>query len=110
MMTEQKSKTMTSSLKKNGARPAASGHPDHSEQKKRLNRIKGQVAGVERMIDERRYCVDIITQVKAARSALKALENAIFEGHLRACVRSTFETKNAFDSEKKIREIIDILT
>jgi CsoR family transcriptional regulator, copper-sensing transcriptional repressor len=86
------------------------GYPDHSDQLKRLNRIKGQVQGIERMIVEQRYCIDIVTQVKAALSALKALEVAIFERHLRACVTSAFESKHAIDSEKKIQEIIDILT
>ena len=84
-------------------------HPDHDSLKPRLSRIRGQIDGIERMIDERRYCVDIINQMKAVQSALKSLEMQVLEGHLRACVRSTFESKNAFDAEKKIKEIVDLL-
>lgn len=89
---------------------AAHTHPDHSVEKKRLNRIRGQLDGIDRMIDERRYCVDIITQIKAAKSALQSLEKAVLETHLRGCVRTAFTTKNAFDIEEKINEIMDIIS
>lgn len=84
-------------------------HPDHAEQKKRVRRIRGQIEGIDKMIDERRYCIDILHQVKAARSALQSLEAEILKVHLRHCVRSVFKAKDAMDVEKKIQEIADIL-
>ena len=84
-------------------------HPDHGAQKARLSRIKGQVEGIERMIEERRYCVDIINQIKSAQSALKGLQEVILENHLRECVKTAFSTKNAFDVEKKIQEIVELV-
>jgi DNA-binding FrmR family transcriptional regulator len=52
----------------------------------RVNRIAGQVAGVQRMIDEGRYCVDILNQIAAIRSALDALGIEVLTGHLESCV------------------------
>jgi DNA-binding FrmR family transcriptional regulator len=54
--------------------------------KARVNRIAGQVAGIQRMADERRYCVEILNQIAAARSALDALGIEILTGHLESCV------------------------
>ena len=85
-------------------------HPDHRAQTKRINRARGQLDGVQRMIDERRYCVDIVTQIRAVRSALGALEAEIIETHLRGCVRAAFARKDAFDVEEKIKEIMKIIS
>lgn len=84
-------------------------NPDHTEQKKRVNRIRGQIEGIDKMIDERRYCIDILHQVKAARSALQSLEAEILKVHLRHCVRSAFKAKGPVEVEKKIQEIADLL-
>jgi DNA-binding FrmR family transcriptional regulator len=59
---------------------------------KRLNRIEGQVRGIGRMIDEDRYCIDILTQVSAVQSALDALALQLLEHHLRGCVRHAIES------------------
>ena len=59
---------------------------DPTKIKARVNRIAGQVAGVQRMIDEDRYCVDILNQIAAIRSALDALGVEILAGHLESCV------------------------
>ena len=80
--------------------------PDHSSELKRLNRIKGQVEGVERMIVERRYCPEIVQQIKAARAALKSLEASIIEGHMRHCVKQAIASRDAFIVQQKIEEII----
>ncbi len=77
--------------------------------KKRVNRIRGQIDGIERMIEDRRYCVDIVHQVKAVQSALDGLKNQILETHLRSCVTTAFKSKSAVETEKKIQEIIDLL-
>lgn len=53
---------------------------------KRLNRIEGQIRGIARMIEDDRYCVDILTQVSAVQSALDALARKLLEHHLHGCV------------------------
>ena len=85
-------------------------HPDHSTEIKRLKRIQGQLEGIERMILERRYCIDILNQTKAVTSALHSLESALLEKHLRHCVRESFSLKNSNEEEMelKIREIMEI--
>jgi CsoR family transcriptional regulator, copper-sensing transcriptional repressor len=81
-------------------------HPDHSDQLKRLARIRGQVDGVARMIEEGRYCVDILTQTAAVRAALKSLETAILEKHMEHCVRDAMN--GGGDSDQKIAELMAI--
>lgn len=85
------------------------GHPDHSAHIKRLNRVKGQIEGIEKMILDRRYCPDIIAQLKAASGALRAVEAEVFKSHLRGCVKSAFSGDDAFKSEEKIQEIIKMI-
>lgn len=82
---------------------------EHVDEIPRLKRIKGQVDGIERMINEKRYCVEILQQIKAAKSAMQAVENSVLRTHLEGCVRAAFETKNVLDASKKIREISDLL-
>jgi|JI10StandDraft_1071094.scaffolds.fasta_scaffold86452_5 CsoR family transcriptional regulator, copper-sensing transcriptional repressor len=84
-------------------------HPDHSAHIKRLNRVKGQIEGIERMILDRRYCTDIIAQLKAASAALKAVESEVFKSHLRGCVKSAFSGNDTFKAEEKIQEIIKLI-
>jgi DNA-binding FrmR family transcriptional regulator len=60
---------------------------DKAGLRKRLNRIEGQVRGIGRMLDEERYCVDVLTQVSAVRSALDALALEMLEHHLHGCVQ-----------------------
>lgn len=84
-------------------------HPSHDQEIVRLKRIRGQVEGIERMIGDRRYCIDILQQVKAAKSALQALEASILKTHLGSCVRDALSAKNSFDANRKIEEIADLL-
>jgi CsoR family transcriptional regulator, copper-sensing transcriptional repressor len=84
------------------------GH-DHTPQLKRIARVRGQVDGIERMVTAKRYCPEIIQQIKAARSALKALELEIYEGHLKGCVQSALASKNPKDTNKKIDELIALM-
>lgn len=79
---------------------------DHSAELKRLSRIKGQVEGIERMISERRYCPEIVQQIKAARAALKGLEASIIEGHVRHCVKDAIASRDAATIQEKIEEVI----
>lgn len=81
--------------------------PDHSAELRRINRIQGQLEGIKRMIQERRYCPDIITQTSAVRAAITSLEASILEKHLSACVRSAFKASDK-ESEVKIKELVEI--
>ncbi len=82
---------------------------DHSVHLKRLHRVQGQIQGIERMILDKRYCPDIIAQLRAATAALKAVEAEVFKTHLRGCVKSAFNSNDAFDSEEKIQEIMKMV-
>lgn len=84
-------------------------HPCHKSQLPKLNRAKGQVEAVSRMIEENRYCVDILTQVQAARAALKSIELAILQTHMGACVTEAAKQKDPAKKEEKLREITTIL-
>lgn len=83
-------------------------HPSHSEQLPRLNRAAGQIEGVKRMIHEGQYCVDILTQLRAVRSALKTIELSVLETHMKSCL-----TKSCCTGEKQrdeqINEILTLL-
>lgn len=80
-------------------------HPDHGAQLPKLNRVSGQIEGIRSMIVEKRYCPDIMTQLRAARSALKSIEASILEAHLSACVA---DAMHSGDVESKISELKDI--
>lgn len=82
---------------------------DHSAELKRLSRIKGQVEGVERMILEKRYCPDIVIQIKAVRSALKMLEANVIEGHMRHCVKQAITSKDPVIVQEKLEEIVSLM-
>ena len=83
-------------------------HPSHKKQLSRLNRIAGQIEGVKRMIDERRYCPEILTQLRAIRSAVKSLETSVLEKHLNCCVAEAFSSGSKKVREKKVEELTAI--
>jgi len=80
--------------------------------KKLLNRVKraeGQVRGISNMIESEKYCIEILTQIKAARSALKSIEHQILENHLNSCVKAAMLNGSEQEADLKIEEIMDIL-
>ena len=79
---------------------------DHSSELRRLSRIKGQVEGLERMILEKRYCPDIVIQIKAVRSALRSLEANIVEGHMRHCVKTAMKSRDPDVIQEKLEELL----
>lgn len=101
-------KVSSSSKKANGTSLETPPH-DHHGQLKRLSRIRGQVDGVERMILERRYCPDIVVQIKAARAALRSLEAHVLEGHLRHCVKAAIQSKDPKLAQRKLDELLELL-
>ena len=84
-------------------------HPDHASDIPRLKRVIGQLQGVERMILDRRYCPDIIQQLRAANSAVKAMELEILKRHLGSCIVASakFKANAKFDSQ--LKELLDLI-
>jgi len=74
---------------------------------KRLKRIEGQVRGIHRMVDEDKYCVDIIDQITAARAALGKVQLALLDSHIRGCVSDAIKQESGDDT---ITELISVLT
>ena len=97
------------SMKRTKATQAEPKPHDHTPQLKRLSRIKGQVEGVEKMIIDRRYCPEIVMQIKAIRSALHSLESIVIEGHMRHCVKAAIESGDPKIAEQKISEVIALV-
>ncbi len=83
-------------------------NPDHTLVLSRLKKIKGQIDGIEKMIHERRYCVDILTQLKASSSALRSVEGVILKRHLRGCVQDAILLKDQDQIEMKIEEMVKL--
>ncbi len=84
-------------------------HPNHCHNVKALNRVIGQLEGVRRMVDERRYCADILVQTRAAAAALKKIELQILKTHMDHCVAEALSSKVPAKSATKINELVDIL-
>lgn len=82
--------------------------PCHAAEIPKLNRIAGQVEGIKKMIDEGRYCPDIMTQLRAVRSALKTVEANVLETHLQSCVTDAIMSGDTKKAEQKISEVKDI--
>ena len=83
-------------------------HPDHSEDLVRLRRIKGQIEGVERMIEENRYCMDIVSQIRSIMAALRSAEGLVMERHLRHCVTDAIKANDDRLTEQKINELLTL--
>lgn len=77
---------------------------------KRLKRIEGQVRGLTRMVDEDRYCIDIITQISAARAALRRVEEEILRNHVAHCVDHAIASGDREDQRKKIAELMAVIS
>ena len=80
------------------------------EVKKRLKRVAGQIAGIERMVDEDRYCVDVLLQVAAVRAALDGLGKVILRSHVETCVSDALVSGRAKERNEKIEEIMDVFS
>ena len=81
----------------------------HQEQLEFLKKIEGQVRGIQKMIEEGRYCVDILTQIYSVIGALHRVKNDIFEKHLQTCVVEALKGKSETEKNKKISEIIELV-
>lgn len=80
----------------------------HHDQLIPLRRIEGQVRGIQKMVEEQRYCVDILNAIAATRGALKKVEAGILKDHLNACAKHAFEGKSASEKTTKLAEIYQL--
>lgn len=84
-------------------------HPSHSKNLVALKRIEGQVRGLQKMIEDKRYCVDILTQISSVNAALLSVQDKILETHLTHCVQGALQGKSELERNKKITEIFGLL-
>ena len=82
---------------------------NHLDEVVPLKRIEGQIRGIQKMIEEKRYCIDILTQLSSIVGAIKRVEENILTKHLRECVKGSFLKGNKEDKEAKIDEVIEVL-
>jgi len=74
----------------------------------RLKRIEGQVRGIQRMVEDDRYCIDILTQIQAIKAAIGKVESEVLRNHARHCVREAIASGDEEDQTTKFAELIDL--
>ncbi len=84
-------------------------HSSHHKHLPHLNRVSGQIEGIKKMIEEGRYCPEILTQLRAIRSAIKSVELHILDSHLYSCVSQAYLSNNQNEQRKKIDEIRELI-
>jgi DNA-binding FrmR family transcriptional regulator len=85
-------------------------YPTHNEQLTFLRKIEGQIRGVQTMIEEGRYCVDILTQLHSVIGAIQRVESKILQRHLENCFTHAVKGSSEVERNKKIGEVIDLIT
>lgn len=83
-------------------------YPCHKCELPKLNRVAGQIEGIKKMIGDGRYCPDILTQLRAARAAIRRIESDILESHLQSCVADTLANGNEAETKEKIAELKEL--
>lgn len=81
----------------------------HTDQVFALKRIEGQIRGIQKMIEEGYYCVDILTQLHAVIGAMKRVESNVFKKHLQGCVAGAIKGKSEKETREKVDEVITLL-
>ncbi len=76
---------------------------------KRLQRIEGQVRGLARMVEDDRYCIDVVTQISAVRAALRRAEEEVLKDHVAHCVEHAIASGDKREQRQKVAELIDVL-
>ena len=77
--------------------------------RRRLARIEGQVRGLSAMVEQERYCIDIVTQVRAARAALAKVEQAVLADHMESCVETAIRSGDPDEQRRRVAELLDLL-
>jgi DNA-binding FrmR family transcriptional regulator len=75
---------------------------------KRLSRIEGQVRGISRMVEDDRYCIDVVTQLAAVRAALRKVEEEVLRDHVGHCVEHAIASGDAADQRQKVQELMEV--
>ena len=75
----------------------------------RLSRVEGQVRGIARMVEEDRYCIDVLTQLRAVRAALSRVESEMLKDHLGHCIEAAIVGGDANEQREKVNELIQLL-
>ena len=83
-------------------------HPDYIKLIPRINRAIGQLGGIKKMIEERRYCPEIVMQLRAVGSACQSIEIIMLQKHLESCVMQAFESNDSNSQKEKIRELTNL--
>ncbi|MFT7579012.1 MAG: DNA-binding FrmR family transcriptional regulator [Myxococcota bacterium] len=91
-----------------GRRMSMMGPETKEKVEARLKRVAGQVAGIQRMVDGDRYCVDVLVQISAARAALAKVSNMMLETHIQTCVTHAFESDDPAQRKAKTDELIRV--
>lgn len=94
---------------KKQARKSSKNSPSHESLLPLINRISGQITGVGKMVEEGRYCADILNQIRASRAALRTLEGQVLSRHLECCLTDAVEAGNPQAQRKKIEEIVQLI-
>lgn len=76
---------------------------------KRLSRIEGQIRGLSKMIEEDRYCIDVVTQIAAVRAALRKVEEEVLKDHVGHCVEHAIASGNKQEQRNKVAELMEVL-
>ena len=84
-------------------------NPSHQSSLVALKRIEGQVRGVQRMIEDRKYCIDILNQIHAIKGALGRVEEKILEKHLQHCVTEAVKGASEKEKKQKLDEILKLI-
>jgi CsoR family transcriptional regulator, copper-sensing transcriptional repressor len=83
--------------------------PDKPKLLNRLSRVEGHIRGIRKMVEEDRYCIDVLTQIQAARAALAKVESEMLKTHLSHCIEGAIVSGNADEQRTKARELIELL-
>ena len=85
-------------------------HPDPALLLTRLRRIEGQVRGIQRMLEENRDCMDVVTQIQAARAALMRVEGEVVRRHVESCVEAAINAGDKDAQRAAVADLVDALT
>lgn len=75
----------------------------------RLRRIQGQIGGIQKMIEDDRYCIDVLTQITAVVSALRGVEDQVMQNHLNNCVAEAMRSDDAREQQEKVDELLNVI-
>ncbi len=84
-------------------------NPSHVKNLVSLKKIEGQVRGIQKMVEDGKYCIDIVTQIHAAVNALYSVSEKIFQTHIEHCVVGAFRGNSGRQREQKIKEIMQVI-